>query len=355
MKPQPTRIEWPQESLAAALALVIAEQDFTPLTKRRVRRKLERLAKRGALGVEGIDSEWMYRLCAAGLMLREYHWVGWEWRSKWAAQLATLPWVYPRWDGRRDRRLLVVAEQGLGDEIVFSSCYPDLAADVDEAWIEVDPRLIPTLARSFPGNLHFIDRFMNTEKRIVPRMDDYPEFRKELGIEAFIMAGNVPKLYRRCRGDFPAERGFLRADPDQVEAWVEWLEESAYAEPWVGWSWKGRQGEIEPVTPGVSLQYGVEEHRGLLAPPVDLKWDTEGVFALIAALGRVVTTTNAVAHMAGALGVPTDVIKPPPIYAKGEGDFNNRVQPWWPERRSDWYPSIRMYRNQAEWRNNREH
>lgn len=346
MKPQRTIIQWPQDRLLKALKVVIDEQSFSPLQKRMMVKKLTKLARRGNLFLQDFDTEWMYRLCAASLMQHDYHWFAWEWRSPWASELATKVWAYPRWTDQR--RILVVAEQGVGDEIVFASCYHELAKDVDEAWIECDPRLIPIFERSFPENLHFIDRFMGGKRRIVPRAADYPRIRKGLPIEAFIMAGNVPKLYRQSVQDFPKNKdGFLHVEPVGYDVYTR---KFAYY-PSIGCSWKGRQGEIEPIEAGVSLQYGTTDHGSLfVVPGIDLKWDLDGVFTLISTLSKVVTTTNAVAHMAGALGVPTDVIKPPPIYATKEDGFNNRVQPWWPEDRNDWYPSITMYRNQREWR-----
>lgn len=351
IKPQPTKVTWHPKPLLRALELVIEEQAFSPLQKRLMRTKLRKLARRGLLDFSHLDAEWLYRLCAASLMLHKFHWFAWERRSDWAMELATKRWVYPRWDGER-RRILVVAEQGVGDEIVFASCYNDLAKDVEEAWIECDPRLIAIFTRSFPENLHFVDRFVDGARRIVPRMGDYPEFHAGRPIEAFIMAGNVPKLYRHDPEDFPGQRGFLKADLALTGEWRVWLCQEDPKR--VGCSWKGRQGEIKPIERGVSLQYGETNHRGLVAPPVDLKWDFEEVFGLIVALGHVVTTTNAVAHMAGALGVSTDCIKPPPIFATKEDGFNNRVTPWWPVDYTDWYPSIRMFRSQQEWhaRNN---
>ena len=359
MKQQRILMDWPVERLLRALETVIDEQSFSPLRKRMMVKKLRRQAARGQLEVSNMDTEWLYRLCAASLMQHDYHWFAWEWRSEWAAKLATQPWVYPPWFGIDSvhRRVLVVAEQGIGDEIVFASCYHDLAKDVDEAWIEVDPRLILIFQRSFPENLHFVSRYKHEKKRLVPNMTDYPAFHEGRPIEAFIPAGNVPKLYRQSSTDFPGKTrvgtggagGFLSCDAEKLYTWHDWLEEHFTGE-WVGCSWLGRQGEIEPIQTGVSLQYGTDDHRGLTVPPVNLKWDFEGVFALIAALDKVVTTTNAVAHMAGALGVPTDCIKPPPIYATREDGFNNRVQPWWPDDYSDWYPSISTYRSQAEWR-----
>ena len=369
MKNQRIYMEYPADKLEKALNRVIDEQPFSPLRKDRMKKQLRKRTRHGTLDLSNMDTEWLYRLCCASLMLHDYHWFGWEWRSQFATELSTRQWVYPPWfamrgemarkfhlEDTKKKRILVVAEQGIGDEIVFASCYHELAKDVEEAWIEVDPRLIPIFTRSFPENLHFVDRFIHAGKNIVPRLSDYPKIREGLPIEAFIPAGNVPKLYRQSVSDFPVARkspgglvwgGFLQADVAKTEQWREYVDVIGKR---VGCSWRGRQGEIDPVDDGISLQYGTDDHRGLVVPPVDLKRDLDEVFALIAALDKVVTTTNAVAHMAGSLGVPTDVIKPPPIWATKEDGFNNRVQAWWPEDYSDFYPSIRMFRNQAEWR-----
>lgn len=350
MRQQRILMEWPADKLVKALEVVIDEQDMSALKRRLMTKKLRKLVKHGQLEVSNMDTEWLYRLCCASLQQHEYHWFAWEWRNEWVSQLVTQEWCYPPWFGvdAVHKRVLVVAEQGLGDEILFSSCYHEFAEDVEEAWIECDPRLMPIFRRSFPENLHFVSRFKSDKKRVVPLMTDYPAFHEGRPIEAFVPAGNVPKLYRHSARDFPrARRRWLRAHVDSVNEWRDWLRERGL---FLGCSWKGRQGEIEPLDAGVSLQYGANYHGNLRAPPIDLKWDVDGVFALIYALNKVVTTTNAVAHMAGSLGVPTDCIKPPPIYATAEDEFNNRVQPWWPLDYNDWYPSITMFRNQHEWR-----
>ncbi|HEY9567024.1 MAG TPA: hypothetical protein VIR38_02965, partial [Thalassobaculum sp.] len=59
----------------------------------------------------------------------------------------------PRWAGPGTGcgRLLVVAEQGIGDELLFLSCLPDLLHDVADPVIELDVRLHALFRRSFPG------------------------------------------------------------------------------------------------------------------------------------------------------------------------------------------------------------
>ena len=65
--------------------------------------------------------------------------------------------VAPDWDGRAmPASLLVLGEQGLGDQIFFSSMLADLALQVPGATVCVEPRLVPLLQRSFPA-LRFID------------------------------------------------------------------------------------------------------------------------------------------------------------------------------------------------------
>jgi tetratricopeptide (TPR) repeat protein len=61
----------------------------------------------------------------------------------------------PRWNGEplEGKRVLLVGEQGLGDEVMFANVLPDIARSVGEKGklqIAVDARLIPIFKRSFP-------------------------------------------------------------------------------------------------------------------------------------------------------------------------------------------------------------
>ena len=52
----------------------------------------------------------------------------------------------------QDDKILIIKEQGVGDEIIFSSMYPDLLKQFPNAVIETDPRLISLFKRSFKIN-----------------------------------------------------------------------------------------------------------------------------------------------------------------------------------------------------------
>jgi hypothetical protein len=60
----------------------------------------------------------------------------------------------PRWQGEdlNGKRLLVWAEQGVGDHIIYLGSLPALLADRGGNWVfECDQRLVSLFARSEPG------------------------------------------------------------------------------------------------------------------------------------------------------------------------------------------------------------
>lgn len=70
----------------------------------------------------------------------------------------------------RDKRLLVYAEHGLGDQIMFASL-PDLLPQVGGCVVECAPRLVPIFRRSFPA----------------PRIE--PQARDDASLASLVQAG----------------------------------------------------------------------------------------------------------------------------------------------------------------------
>src|SRR5688572_18305985 len=93
--------------------------------------------------LEGDQQEWMFRLCATRLLRGDYSdWTGWEYRKQWAIDSYKSELPNKRWRLEKAKSLALLGEQGIGDEIMFSSCVPDIQALGVEVTIECDKRLV---------------------------------------------------------------------------------------------------------------------------------------------------------------------------------------------------------------------
>lgn len=246
----------------------------------------------------------------------------------------------------RARRVAVWSEQGLGDQILFTTLLPELTRRGIEAVVEVDHRMLGLYRRSLPG-LEF-----------TARADAAAAFA---GCELQIPMGSLPRLFRRDLASFDLQpAALLRPDPARVEA----MRHAIGGERAIAISWRSPQagsrralGERKSLPLEsfaalasresarlVDLQYGdLDEerrafdarHPGVLLrlAGLDAREDLEGLAAALAACGRLVTASNATAHLAGALGVPTEILLP-----RGWPPFS-----YWVARadgRSLWYPSV---------------
>jgi tetratricopeptide (TPR) repeat protein len=252
----------------------------------------------------------------------------------------------PRWSGDPiDGPLLVSGEQGVGDQILFASVVPDLAARVRDVTLEVDPRLVPLFSRSFP------------DVKVVSRN---PELYGG-PVAAHVAIGSLGRHFRPDWKSFPfRENGYLRCDEEHAARLRERLADGRKV---IGLSWssKGaRYGSSKsaqlhdfasilrlPDCRFIDLQYGdtqadrdaVQQDLGITVerlPDIDNLNDIDGLAALISACDIVVTVSNTTAHLAGALGKETHVLVP-----TGRG----RMWCWFLDRDdSPLYPRMRLAR-----------
>jgi tetratricopeptide (TPR) repeat protein len=272
----------------------------------------------------------------------------WRWKRKAEAERRNRPLPQTLWDGTRPiaGRLLVWNEQGVGDEVMFSSLLPELAADLD-CVLECDPRLVPLLRRSLP------------KVEIVARLMPLPDPRLSApDIARQAPAGTVARWLRPDLTSFAGKGGaYLVPDADGVAA-LKQRYQGARLRIGIAWHTAADQAQgrridlqqLEPLlrTPGIrfiSVQYG--NHGAEIAalkartgveiledPAIDQMKDLDGFAAQLAALDLVVTIDNSAAHFAGALGVPCWVLLP-------------FLPEWrWQRDRSDsiWWPSLRLFR-----------
>jgi tetratricopeptide (TPR) repeat protein len=265
----------------------------------------------------------------------------------------------PEWDGGSlaGRTLLVQPEQGLGDEIMFGSCIPEVAAQAKHVIVECDAKLEAIFRRSFP-QCTVVSRQRTLANDWVQRIQPRPDLQ--------IAAGSLACRFRRAASEFPQHKGFLHPDPSSVTRWRAQLEALGPGRK-VGLSWQGGVGftgrkrrsltleQLLPILrlPGlqfVNLQYTeVGEEMRLLESRHGVKvhhWqdaidDYDQTAALVAALDSVLTVCTAIVHLTGALGRPALVMVPfgPDWRYGATGE------------RMIWYPSVRLVRQRrlGEW------
>src|SRR5512139_2578489 len=80
---------------------------------------------------------------------------GWEYAdSLYAEKIITrvyTPEREPQWDGSPGKTVVVQADQGLGDMIMFSQCLENMVRDCKQVIVETNARLAPLFRRCFPG------------------------------------------------------------------------------------------------------------------------------------------------------------------------------------------------------------
>lgn len=256
-------------------------------------------------------------------------WQEYEWRWQ-AYQWKQRPYRYPAWKGEslKTKTILVYAEQGIGDEIMFSSCYEELSSIAKNVIIECEPRLETLFSRSFDQP---ISRGISRKQMQTGWLSGLPD------IDVQIAAGSLPMYLRQTLDAFPLHAGYLKPDPALVDKWRRRYAESGSGCK-VGISWRGgtspgdkkaRSLQVEQwqeilVTPGVTfvnLQYGdcrkdidtAKKRFGATlydwADSDPLK-DMDSFAAQIKALDLVISVDNSTVHMSGGLGVETWVLQP---------------------------------------------
>jgi len=262
---------------------------------------------------------------------------------------------YPVWDGslRPQSTLLVLADQGLGDEIMFASCLVDASQRVGHCIVECEPRLRALFERSFPqATVITSQRETNASwLKGVAR----PDFQ--------IFAGDLPALLRPDDASFGSGQRYLYADPARVDYWNDKLRGDLGESVRVGISWRGgtpgtrsrsrsvRAEDWAPLmrVPGlrfVNLQYGdcaedLSRFSTLFNTAItnypEVIADYDDTAALVCALDVVVTVCTSIVHLTGALGRPVWILVP---HSPGwRYTLGRESMPW--------YASSRMFRQPA--------
>ncbi len=266
----------------------------------------------------------------------------------------------PMWFGDGDvagKRVLLIGEQGLGDEVLFASCFQEFIDELGpdgHLTIACEHRLRPLFERSFPAARIIEHRTVSHESRDVrgvPEITDWDEF------DLWAPIASIVKRYRSSVEEFPYRESFLTADESRLAEMRAALA-ALPAGPKIGLCWKSKLMNVKrskyfsafeqwkPIlqTPGavfVSMQYGDTSEEIAFArdelgveihtiPDLDLMKDLEGVAAAGAALDLVIGPANASTNLAASVG---GVIWQ--IGQKTHWPFHNTDRlPWYPTARA---------------------
>ena len=260
------------------------------------------------------------------------------------------------------KRIFVSAEQGLGDEILFSNILPDLQRELGpdgHLGIGVESRLVPLFQKAFPDATvvrHHTTKHKNLPVRLFPDVTDWETY------DYWAIMGDILGRYRKTIEDFPRfENGrpnaWLRPDPERIAYWKAILGE-VNDKPKVGLLWKSlikhsrRDRYYSPFAQWedilhidgiqfVNLQYGDTSEELALAkamgldiwtpPGIDLKDDLDDLSALCVALNCILCPANATSNIAGAAGASVWLITSANTWTCLGTDY------------FPWYPSMRVF------------
>ena len=259
-------------------------------------------------------------------------WDAYEWRKRrYPACYPPLPG--PQWDGEalEGRTILVRAEQGFGDALQFARYLPLLTRRGAHVVLQAASPLVPLLQRI--PDIVVVDR-AHTRSH-----------------DVWVDQTSLPRLFRTDADTIPAASGYLTPDPVLAEACdaalpfglrigVAWAGNPAHHNdrrrsipvsalaPIVGAGARMLVSlQVGPHAPDISKVFGIKDQSHRLT-------DFAATAALVAGLDLVITVDTAVAHLAGALGIPTWLML---AHAPDWRWMLNRDD-------SPWYSSIRLFR-----------
>lgn len=283
-----------------------------------------------------------------------------RWRNNAAQPVPNLFDALPHWDGHSfPGTLRIVADAGLGDQILGSSLFGDVIALDQRAQVICEERLLPLFRRSFPG-IDFLPDDADGRSRALAETD--------AGADRRCNAIDLARFFRRDRAAFPARRAWLHADPARAQAIRDRYRARWPGKTLVGISWKSvrvmESGAFKGIALAalapllaradcafVNLQYGnvAEEIDTLRAqtginlyvdPEIDSTRDIDGLAAQISALDHVVSTSNTTVHVAGALGIRCRVLLPKTRPVLWYWGYHGNDTPW--------YPSLELLRSDSD-------
>jgi Flp pilus assembly protein TadD len=239
------------------------------------------------------------------------------------------------WSGGplKKTRLLVRAEQGVGDQIMFASLFGELAAracrEGGSMVLECEPRLASLFTRSFTTATVRPAEIKNVGGKMIA---DYGWLKAAGGANASILMGTLPRYLRKDMESFPCPHAYLMTDIGEQVRWHGHFA-GLGPSPAIGICWRsGKSGGHRTVQYApleawaeflkdisgalVCAQYDATSEeiaqmeamsgRKIFVPPgLDQKNELDRTAAMLSALDVLVSAPTAVSWLGAASGVKT--------------------------------------------------
>ena len=242
---------------------------------------------------------------------------------------------------KNDTNILVVKEQGVGDEILFSSMYNDLLKNnFGRLRIECDERLLKIFKRSFNKDIFVPFGHYSSSAKHIQEFDN------------IIYAGSLTKYFRKKEGSFN-NRPYIKS-LDVLDKKFKSTLSIFKNKKKIGISWKSVfniYGGLKSLKLSdfkilnskerifINLQYGdskeevnqfkIDNQDIYNYDSIDLFNDFDSLISILKNLDVFVTVSNSTAHFAGALGIPTILICPKQSSTYYYWDYENGKTPWY--------------------------
>lgn len=285
-------------------------------------------------------------------------WLEYEYRfSPTGGDVVKRSFPFPLWNGEdlTGKTIFVAAEQGLGDQLMFASCLPDLIEQADHCIVECDKKLAGLMQQSFT-NIQVLGT-QNTDEPTTCTLLPNP-------INYYTHIGSLPRWFRKDIKSFYPIQAYIRANEQRVSYWKEQLATLGNGLK-VGISWRGGIDKTRnflrtipisdweaifrlPNIHFINLQYGdceqdLQEAQKLFGINIH-HWpeaiqDYQETAALVSSLDLVISVCTSAIHLSGALGQHTWVLVP--LSPEWRYLANDETLPW--------YQNVKLFRQQELW------
>ena len=283
--------------------------------------------------------------------------------SKYEGRITNYHHKLKLWNGENleGKSILLSGDQGLGDQIRYINCIPDIIKKADRVVIETEKRLVDLMAHTFPtAEVHAID---------CDRIADQWHFNYNWPVGELNYASPMLNLFKFCRNsieDFPEKGVPIITDPKKQAHWKKRVADKSKCLK-IGLCWRGgisnlmrdmhainimdmgpilslkgvsffslMYAECEQERQAVKEKFGVDI---ISFEDLDYKNDMDNIFALSKEMDVMVSCTSTPFSITAAVEVPTYLMLPTPSwlsFGTNSMPMEPAVTAYMPQKLGDW-------------------